>query len=1244
MSTSYQVDIEFKAKGGQALQQFTKQAEDLKRTVDGTKMDVLNTALGVLPGRAGAAANGILGLTRGLKEAQNQARATAAEIAALQAALASKKIQLGAKGGIGGEALKKEIAGLEEALAKGGGSGGAMAVGLGAVAVAAVAAAAGMAAVTASAVSFTNEIDRNRQQLTLFTKDVKVTNQIIASLQRTADATSLGLPGLLEATKTLSAYGIEAQNAGAATKMLGDLALGDNEKLQRFAVNFAQIASLGKAYTVDLKQFGMAGIPIFDALSKATGKSTAEIMKMAEEGKITYPLVVKALQDLTKEGASFYRGAERGGTEMDRAVQQMIGSWEKLQQKIGTAVGPAVVGAIGKIGETLDGVLGIINNVNGAVSSIQNGPLKGVFDFVFDKLNGIISFIDQHPQLAFLIPGAGAGWGINAAIRGQAAKGSKSNAAADEKGRAKLAADAQRKAEVDAKAAVKKLEEENAVKIAKINLDTERSLADARIGYEQQVADFRRQQIEKIADLERQISDERIKQEFANSQAASRSASLGGQISGDLAIASAAGAGKDTRAMQAAQDTARILEDSARARREIEFNATQRKVEIERRLSDFKRETERAMGEMQLAYARQTDGILRQAGQSINDLMVKGAKEAKEILESVQMGGGGGGGGGGGATIASIADSSLNANARAWLAAIRSAEGTAGPNGYRTMFGGGLFSDMSRHPDRVVRSGGYASAAAGAYQFMPDTWRSVGGGAMTPVRQDRAAMALALNRGVDLSTAAFTPQNVARLAPEWASLPTLAGKSYYGQPNRSFQSLQGVFSTVRGGAVQAAAAPAAPVLPAANNIVPTGSIPTTSPGLQAANAGLVRAAEEDKRLQLLREEQQITADLNGSYKALTVEQQSSLKAAQDKNKIDQAALGLIRDGVKPELANQLATNQQLVENKTQELQLLRDKAAALVNEKDITAETKAERQKILDSINAQISAQPGLLGQLNAEAQQTQAIADQRAAMDQAKSDAQGISSTITGGLKDAIKAAVTGGDVKAALSGMLASLGEKFLDMAMRPLEQMLTQSLTQMFNPQALATRENTAATVANTAAIQAAAAAGGGGGGGFGGGGILGGLGSLFGGGGGFAGAFSSGFGSSWGGFAGALSMPLLLADGGFATGPTPAVIGEGGANEYVIPENKMNAAMARWNGGVRGEAVVSGADPTGRSGGTALAEAPPQVSITGGILNFNDSHYIRADQVPSIISQSAKQGEARALRKLQQSPGARRKVGI
>ena len=126
----------------------------------------------------------------------------------------------------------------------------------------------------------------------------------------------------------------------------------------------------------------------------------------------------------------------------------------------------------------------------------------------------------------------------------------------------------------------------------------------------------------------------------------------------------------------------------------------------------------------------------------------------------------------------------------------------------------------------------------------------------------------------------------------------------------------------------------------------------------------------------------------------------------------------------------------------------------------------------------------------------------------------------------------------------------------------------------------------------------------------------------------------------------SMGSLVpnADGSYVSSPTPALVGEGGADEYVIPANKMDSAMSRWNAGARGDSVVTGADPTGGMGGTAVAEAPSQINISGGVFQYNDTSYIRQDQIPSIVSQASKQGEARALRRLQMSPSTRRKVGI
>ena len=139
-------------------------------------------------------------------------------------------------------------------------------------------------------------------------------------------------------------------------------------------------------------------------------------------------------------------------------------------------------------------------------------------------------------------------------------------------------------------------------------------------------------------------------------------------------------------------------------------------------------------------------------------------------------------------------------------------------------------------------------------------------------------------------------------------------------------------------------------------------------------------------------------------------------------------------------------------------------------------------------------------------------------------------------------------------------------------------------------------------------------------------------------------TSSWGGSWGVDDGGLGAGFKpFAKGGYVTGATPALVGEAG-NEYVIPESKMNGAMARWNAGKRGSSVVEGAESGAGGGGGSLAEGPAQINISGGVMQFGGEEFIRKDQLPSIISQAGKMGEARTMRRLQMSPGARRKVGL
>jgi len=154
-----------------------------------------------------------------------------------------------------------------------------------------------------------------------------------------------------------------------------------------------------------------------------------------------------------------------------------------------------------------------------------------------------------------------------------------------------------------------------------------------------------------------------------------------------------------------------------------------------------------------------------------------------------------------------------NPNIQAFLKLIRYAEGTAGVNGYKTLFGGKLFADYSRHPN--VKNPFYNKAkgrqdystAAGAYQFLYSTWKGLQVALnlpdFSPESQDRAAIELIRREGAlkdveagRLATAIDKVQNI------WASLPDVPGgekASNYMQPEKKFEKLLAIYKQNGGG-------------------------------------------------------------------------------------------------------------------------------------------------------------------------------------------------------------------------------------------------------------------------------------------------------------------------------------------------------------------------------------------------------------------------------------------------------------
>lgn len=148
---------------------------------------------------------------------------------------------------------------------------------------------------------------------------------------------------------------------------------------------------------------------------------------------------------------------------------------------------------------------------------------------------------------------------------------------------------------------------------------------------------------------------------------------------------------------------------------------------------------------------------------------------------------------------ADVSPDVASANVSAFLDMIAWSEGTSGPDGYRTLFGGGTFDSYADHPRTVVRASGYASSAAGRYQILAKTWDSLksklGLTDFSPDSQDKCAIELIRERGAlnDVQAGRVTDA-ISKVAKVWASLPG-AG---YNQPERKLAALLQAYASAGG--------------------------------------------------------------------------------------------------------------------------------------------------------------------------------------------------------------------------------------------------------------------------------------------------------------------------------------------------------------------------------------------------------------------------------------------------------------
>jgi tape measure domain-containing protein len=162
------------------------------------------------------------------------------------------------------------------------------------------------------------------------------------NIRKDAEVTPFDTASLLKVNRALISSGLNAKDAREDTMNLANAISatgGGNDELMRMAINMQQIKSLGKASTMDIKQFGYAGINIYALLAKATGKSKDEVKEM----DVSYDLLAKSLAMARSEGGLYAGSLEKMG-------KTKAGKWEQVKDRaantlvdIGDAFSPVII-------------------------------------------------------------------------------------------------------------------------------------------------------------------------------------------------------------------------------------------------------------------------------------------------------------------------------------------------------------------------------------------------------------------------------------------------------------------------------------------------------------------------------------------------------------------------------------------------------------------------------------------------------------------------------------------------------------------------------------------------------------------------------------------------------------------------------------------------------------------------------------------------------------------------------------
>ena len=166
----------------------------------------------------------------------------------------------------------------------------------------------------------------------------------LAELRKMAASTPFALSDLTEGTQTLLQFGVAADDTTGVLQQLGDISLGNADKLQTLVRAYGKMSSAQKVTLENVNMMIDAGFNPLNQICDATGESMSDLYKRISDGKVSFSELQAAVEAATSEGGQFYNG-------MLEASQTFSGRMSTLKDNVAALTGELTSGLFAALGD-----------------------------------------------------------------------------------------------------------------------------------------------------------------------------------------------------------------------------------------------------------------------------------------------------------------------------------------------------------------------------------------------------------------------------------------------------------------------------------------------------------------------------------------------------------------------------------------------------------------------------------------------------------------------------------------------------------------------------------------------------------------------------------------------------------------------------------------------------------------------------------------------------------------------------